>query len=380
MSISTTRRVAISAATVLSALSFGMADAHAATVGRMLGPDLNTPGNDKVYYEGNTESENLTITRSGSSIIFEDPTQTITPTDAWCAQSNIHKVTCVSQPGFVSGMIGSVQAWMDEGDDHVVVEVESGIGVSVSGEEGADTLESGAAGHLFFGGDGDDTLLGGGGADQLYGDADSDTITGGAGADDLNGGAGADKMFAKDGEIDDVSCGGAFDSAELDANDVKSSCELVTGLQVVPPPAPQDPPAGDQPPAPVPPADGGTPAGQPAPTAAPGATPASVTSARTLKVGVSTRKLTRSGRLVVRVSCPKTARGACRVSLSGRGIAKRTVSVKPGATKTVTLSLTGASKRAAARGKRLSLAVAVSLRDAEIQGTAQKVKIARRAR
>lgn len=380
MFTSTTRRVAISAATALTALSFGMADAHAATVGRMLGPDLNEPGNDKVIYDGNTESESLTITRSGSSIIFEDPAQTITPTDAWCAQFNVHKVTCVSQPGFVSGMIASVQAQMDDGDDHVVVDVESGIGVSVSGEEGADTLESGAAGHLFFGGDGDDTLIGGGGEDQLYGDGDSDTITGGAGVDDLNGGAGADKVFAKDGEIDDVSCGSAFDSAELDANDIRSSCELVTGVQLAPPPAPQDPPAGDQPPAPAPPADGGAPAGQPAPTVVPGVAPAATIAARRLTVGVTTRKLTRSGRLVVRVSCPKTAAGACRVSLSGRGVAKRIVSVKPGTAKTVTLKLTGASKRAATRGKRVSLALTVSLRDAEIQGTARKVKIARRAR
>lgn len=377
---STTRRVVVSAATALSALSIGMADANAATVGRMLGPDLNEPGNDKVIYQGNTESETLTITRSGSSIIFEDPTQTITPTDAWCAQFNDHKVTCYSQPGFVSGMIGSVQAHMDEGDDHVLVDVESGIGVSVSGEEGADTLVSGEAGHLFFGGDGNDTLTGGGGADQIYGDAGSDTIIGGAGADDLNGGAGGDKIFAKDGEVDDVSCGGAIDSAELDASDVKSSCEIVTGIQLAPPPAPQDPPAADEPQAPVPPADGATPAEQQAPATAPAAAPAAVVAARKLTVGVKTLKLTRSGRLVVRVSCPKTAVGACRVALSGRGVAKRSVSVKPGARKTVTLKLTGASKRAAKRSKRVSLALAVKLRDAQITGQAQRVKVARRAR
>lgn len=373
----TTRRVVMSAATALSALSIGMADANAATVGRMLGPDLNEPGNDKVIYHGNTESETLTITRSGSSIIFEDPTQTITPTDAWCAQFNEHRVTCSSQPGFVSGMIGSVQAHMDEGDDQVLVDVDEsgGIGISVSGEEGADTLESGAAGHLLFGGDDDDTLVGGGGDDQIYGDAGSDTITGGAGADDLNGGAGSDKIFAKDGEVDDVSCGSAIDSADLDASDVRSACEIVTGLQLAPPPAPQD-----APPAPAPPADGGAPAVQQAPAAAPGAVPAPAVAIRRLTVGLKTLKLTRSGRLVVRLSCPKTAVRACRVTLSGRGVAKRSVSVKPGSPRTVTLKLTGAARRSAAKGRRVGVRLSVRAADGQVQSAARTLRIARRAR
>lgn len=375
----TTRRVAISAATALTALSFGMAEANAATVGRMLGPDLNEAGNDKVQYNAGSGANDLKISRSGSSITFEDPTETITPTDAWCAKFNDHKVTCYSQPGFISGMIGSVQAYMDEGDDHVVVDVESGIGVMVSGEEGEDTLESGAAGHLFFGGDDGDTLIGGGGDDQIYGDGGSDTITGGAGVDDLNGGAGADELFAKDGEVDDVSCGTAMDSAELDAGDVRSSCEIVTGIQLAPPPAPQDPPAADQPQAPVPPADGGAPAAE-APAPAPVATPAPAVAVRKLTVGVKTLKLTRNGRLVVRVSCPKTAVGTCRVALSGRGVAKRTVSVKAGTSKTVTLKLTGASKRAAKRSKRVSIALAVGMSDAQVKGQTQKVQVIRRAR
>ncbi|UUY02598.1 hypothetical protein LRS13_18155 [Svornostia abyssi] len=374
----TTRRVAISAATAITALSFGMAEANAATVGRMLGPDLNEPGNDKVQYDAGSGANDLKITRSGSSIIFEDPTEVITPTDAWCAQFNDHKVTCYSQPGFISGMIGSVQAYMDEGDDQVLVDVESGIGVSVSGEEGEDTLESGATGHLFFGGDDDDTLIGGGGEDQIYGDGGSDTITGGAGVDDLNGGAGADKVFAKDGEVDDVSCGTAIDSAELDQDDVRSSCEVVTGLQLAPPPAPQDPPADAQPVPPAPPADGGA-AAAPAPVPAPAGTAVS-RAARQLKVGVKALKLTRSGRLVVRVSCPKTAVGTCKVTLSGRGVAKRTVSVKAGASKVVTLKLSGARKGAAKRGKRVSVALGVGASDAQLKAVPLKVQVARRAR
>ncbi len=375
----TTRRVAISAATALTALSFGMAEAQAADVGRIFGADLNELGNDKVIYTAGNGANDLKITKSGNAMTFEDATETITPTDPSCVPVNQHKVTCSSVAGPAFGMIAMVQAEMHEGDDVVTVDAGPGIGVSVSGGQGKDTLTSGAGAHLLYGGEDDDILSGGDGGDQIYGDGGSDTITGGAGEDDLNGGSGADKLFAKDGEVDDVSCGSAMDSAELDAGDVRSSCEIVTGLQLAPPPAPQDPPAADQPPAPVPPADGGAPATQ-APAPAPVAVPAPAVAVRKLTVGVKTLKLTRSGRLVVRVSCPKTAVGTCRVALSGRGVAKRTVSVKAGTSKTVTLKLTGASKRAAKRSKRVSISLAVGMSDAQVKGQTRKVKVIRRAR
>lgn len=380
MSISTTRRVAISAATALSALSFGIADANAATVGRIFGPDLNEAGNDKVLYAGDTSSESLTITKSGTSVIFEDPSETITPTDAWCAQFNVHKVTCYSQPGFISGMIASVQTAMDDGDDEVVIIADSGIAFSADGGEGDDHLTSGAHGHLLFGGEGDDTLVGGGGDDKIFGDAGKDEIDPGAGEDDVYGGAAADTITAKDGAVDDISCGTGTDTLTADVADKKTGCEVGGGLQLPPPPAPQDPPADGQPVPPAPPA-GGTPQAAAAPAGeVPASAPATSVAARKLTVGVKTLKLTRSGRLVVRVSCPKTAVGTCRVSLSGRGVAKRTVSVKAGASKTVTLKLTGASRRAAKRSKRVSVSLAVGMSDAQIKGTTLQVKVARRAR
>lgn len=373
------RRIVLGAATALAALSFGAADASAATVGRIFGGDLNEAGNDKVLYAGNVASDHLTITKSGSSVVFEDPTATITPTDAWCAQFNVHKVTCYSQPGFISGMIQSVEARMDEGADEVAISADSGIAVSVDGEEGNDSLTTGDAGNLLFGGAGDDTLTGGDGADQIFGDAGEDEIDPGAGKDDVFGGADADTITAKDGEVDQINCGAATDTVTADLTDKKLSCEVGGDLQFAPPPAPQDPPAGDQPVPPAPPADGSAPA-----TGDPAATPVSASVAsgavRQLKVGVKALKLTRSGRLRVHVSCPKTAVGACRVVLSGRGFAKRTVSVPAGASTTVTLKLTGARKRAAKQGREVAVVLAVGMSDAQVKGAPLKVKIARRAR
>lgn len=373
------RRVAISAATALTALSFGMSEAQAADVGRIFGGDLNQLGNNKVIYTAGNGANDLKITKSGNAMTFEDATETITPKDATCVAANDHKVTCISVAGPSFGMIALVQVDMKDGDDVVNVHAGSGIGVAIDGGEGDDTLIAGDGGHLLFGGEGNDTLIGGAGNDKIFGEGGNDTITGGAGVDDLYGGAGADKVFAKDGEVDDISCGTGIDSVEIDNGDVRVGCEIVSGLQNVPPPAPQDPPAADQPQVPAPPADAGAPAAQ-APTPSVVAAPAPAVAARKLTVGVKTLKLTRSGRLVVRVSCPKTAAGSCRVALSGRGVAKRTVSTKAGKSKTVTLKLTGAPKRAAKQSKRVSIVLAVGMSDAQAKGQTRKVKVSRLAR
>ncbi|MBJ7331175.1 MAG: hypothetical protein JHC95_14860, partial [Solirubrobacteraceae bacterium] len=101
---------------------------------------------------------------------------------------------------------------------------------------------------------------------------------------------------------------------------------------------------------------------------------------RVLKFGVKTLKVTRSGKVVVRVSCPKTAVGPCKVVLGGKALAKRTVSVRPGASKTVTLKLKGSQRRLAKRGKAVRVAMSVVGADAQVPAAAQRVHIARRAR
>lgn len=379
-----TRRFALTAATALTALSLGMADAQATTVGRIFGEDLNEIGNDRILYEGAVGHDALTITKVGLSMVFEDPTQTITPTDSHCVQNTTHKVTCASKNGFAEGQIETVQAWMGDGDDDVSIFADAGIGVSASGEGGEDRLVSDGHRHALYGGQEADELIGKGGNDILMGNEGPDHIEPGAGEDEVYGGAAADTIKAQDGEIDEISCGDGIDTLSADANDVRSSCEINGGLQLQPPapqpPAPQ-PPVADPP---VVPGDGsaGPAAGgsvTPVPPAGSQAAPGAIT-VRALKVGVKTLKVSRRGRLVVRVSCPKTAAGACKVALSGRGVSKRTITVKAGAAKTVTLKLTGARRTAAKRGKAVRLSLSVAASDTQLLAAAVKVKVVRRAR
>jgi Ca2+-binding RTX toxin-like protein len=69
------------------------------------------------------------------------------------------------------------------GNDQISVGDGLGVGASVTGDKGNDTLT---------GGDGSDTLDGGLGNDILNGNAGADILLGGTGKDQINGGAGAD--------------------------------------------------------------------------------------------------------------------------------------------------------------------------------------------
>jgi hypothetical protein len=85
-----------------------------------------------------------------------------------------------------------------------------------------------------------DTLLGSPAGSVLDGLAGDDVIVGGPKPDTLFGRSGADRLFAADGEIDRVSCGGPDpgDSAEVDAADSVSGCPKVGAGLVVRPAAP----------------------------------------------------------------------------------------------------------------------------------------------
>ena len=65
---------------------------------------------------------------------------------------------------------------------------------SLSGEHGADSLDGGSGADTLLGGDGGDTLLGGAGADSLSGGAGADSLSGQGGTDTLSGGQGADTL------------------------------------------------------------------------------------------------------------------------------------------------------------------------------------------
>jgi Ca2+-binding RTX toxin-like protein len=71
------------------------------------------------------------------------------------------------------------------GSDQISVSGDVGMGVSINGGAGDDSLTGGAGGDRIWGGDGNDTLHGGDGDDVLRGNLGSDQIFGGAGTRDI---------------------------------------------------------------------------------------------------------------------------------------------------------------------------------------------------
>lgn len=78
--------------------------------------------------------------------------------------------------------------------------------VTVYGNVGADTFQSGEFSDRLFGSGGNDNLKGMGGTDRLTGGVGDDILAGGEGDDQLIGGAGADRMYGGPG--DDLLDGG----------------------------------------------------------------------------------------------------------------------------------------------------------------------------
>lgn len=96
------------------------------------------------------------------------------------------------------------------------------------GWEGNDTINGLGGNDNINGVSNNDTIDGGTGADTIEGGFGNDTVIGGAGRDAVSGGANNDLMKARDGEVDNVSCGSGTDRAEVDRGDgVSVLCETV---------------------------------------------------------------------------------------------------------------------------------------------------------
>ena len=76
-----------------------------------------------------------------------------------------------------------------------------------------------------------DTLLGGQGRDLIFGSVRDDDINGEAGTDLVRGGDGADKIFAREGEEDDIRCGNGVDSITVDLRDKYLDTDRPAGSQ-----------------------------------------------------------------------------------------------------------------------------------------------------
>jgi len=127
-----------------------------------------------------------------------------------------------------------------EGDGATAIE-------NLTGGAGNDNLTGSSAVNLVKGGAGNDVLRGGGGADKLYGDADDDNLDGEAGGDKMYGGTGNDTLVGDvgldrfqgddgddtmvgntDGKAETVDCGNGNDTAQNNAEDTFSACEILT--------------------------------------------------------------------------------------------------------------------------------------------------------
>jgi Tol biopolymer transport system component len=107
-----------------------------------------------------------------------------------------------------------------------------------------DTLEGDAGDDALLGSVESDTLEGGAGADVLRGGPGPDLLDGGSGRDNLHGDGGRDLIYARDGEVDTVSCGTnggptvgpEGDAAYVDRIDrVAADCEYVYRPGAAPP-------------------------------------------------------------------------------------------------------------------------------------------------
>ncbi len=76
-----------------------------------------------------------------------------------------------------------------------------------------------------------DTLLGGQSRDLIFGSVRDDDINGEAGTDFVRGGDGADKIFAREGEADDIGCGAGVDSTTVDLRDDYLDTDRPAGSQ-----------------------------------------------------------------------------------------------------------------------------------------------------
>jgi hypothetical protein len=118
---------------------------------------------------------------------------------------------------------------------------------TIDGGPGDDKIAGSSSPDVMHGGDGNDTVEGSGGDDQVYGDAGNDVVNGGTHRDFVSGGPGRDQIEgdgslynygdggtdtidARDGEIDQVTCGAGADTVTADPNDViegGGECESV---------------------------------------------------------------------------------------------------------------------------------------------------------
>ena len=184
----------------------------------------------------------ISVDSNGNFIMYRDTSGPYIVAGDGCFQESPSLINCgQGGPGLTATI--ALGAGDDTYDDRVArtdwpaVDVDAGDGNDiVNGSYGNDTLHAGAGNDTLRGIAGNDQIDGGAGDDTIHGGADDDTIIGGPGRDSINGDGdysgttlgGNDTIRARDGEIDQVTCGWGADFAELDSGDMEDvDCETV---------------------------------------------------------------------------------------------------------------------------------------------------------
>ena len=242
-----------------------------------------------------------------------------------CQETNTFTVTCERNGSAINVLLaGGGDSFNMAGAPVGVASVAGGFGSDrITGHSGRDNLH----GQL-----GDDELTGNGGNDDLEGDEEDDKLDGGGGDDDLDGGTGPDRLVGGSGVdvlrgddgndtlrareptgfaavADTMSCGAGTDFAEADLKDfVSASCENKDVAPV-------------------------------------GETPNVKILARTLRVS-------RAGRVRVRLTCPRGVKSlGCKGTLRLNHSRKVRYRIKAGRAKSVTLRLRAGDLRKLRNGK-----------------------------
>ena len=248
----------------------------------------------------------------------------------------------------------------------------NGSGNTLTGSDAPNELTGAGASDALSGGGGNDRLIAFGGNDRLDGGAgddfleggfDDDALEGGPGTDSFVGdetrsntiGTGNDTISARDGLSEPVSCGPGADRATVDANDVVAT-DPQNGCETV------DRAAG-------PPPGGGGGGGGGSGGGGAGGGGGGASAAFPLAVSGSTLKVSRSGRVTVRLKCLVTDAAGCngtlklastrKVRVGGKrrtlSLGSKSFSVAPGKTARVVFKLSRANRTAVRRLKRVAL-------------------------
>ena len=159
--------------------------ADAASVRSASGPEFS-----RVTYSADPgETNHLTVSDTGSTLILEDTGATISAGDG-CSNETPSRVRCDVGPGQAA-----YTAYLGDGNDDATIDVApggrfdlpegGGESSAVYGEEGNDTLHGSAVEDSFYGGPGDDVATGGGGNDYLVAGTGADRLDGGSGNDTI---------------------------------------------------------------------------------------------------------------------------------------------------------------------------------------------------